>query len=352
MLDLTTEDQAKHKVMKMLFSAVFYGFTNCFIRKNMSNLNTPSFLRVAAKYLRRFSLLSVHKPLQALTLEKRSFLTHLEECIESVVVSQCVALSKKEAQTVLYILHRLLDHGVARKLIIHVQCPAILAWLLRERGPQHVPLELESVRSGTQASSAHSQAVENRDHPDVPAKLRRRDSACPSQEVIKSAKSCHMFPSCDGASAGPCPRGRVEQLEVSQCGPDCLTVLTAALPTFFCLRSLNLHSLCKSDGNSCWKEALLCTRDTHTHTLTHQHSCGFSLPSDVEQRGCDVRGPSAAAAVPEPPQLPGRPQHRRPALPGALGGAAGGQPQPSIRACGGPDRVGLPGLSSASWLAH
>lgn len=270
MLDLTTEDQAKHKVMKMLFSAVFYGFTNCFIRKNMSNLNTPSFLRVAAKYLRRFSLLSVHKPLQALTLEKRSFLTHLEECIESVVVSQCVALSKKEAQTVLYILHRLLDHGVARKLIIHVQCPAILAWLLHERGPQHVPLELESVRSGTQASSAHSQAVENRDHPDVPAKLRRQDSACPSQEVIKSAKSCHVFPSCDGAAAGPCPRGRVEQLEVSQCGPDCLTVLTAALPTFFCLRSLNLHSLCKSDGNACWKEALLCTRDTHTlaHTRT------------------------------------------------------------------------------------
>lgn len=238
--------------MKMLFSAVFYGFTNCFIRKNMSNLNTPSFLRVAAKYLRRFSLLSVHKPLQALTMEKRSFLTHLEECIDSIVVSQCVALSKKEAQIVLYILHRLLDHGVARKLIVHVQCPLILAWLLCERGPQHIHPQLETLRSSRQASSTHSQAVENQDRPDVPCKLQKLCSVSMTNLTLDPQVLCHMFPSCGGTSAGPCPRGRVEQLEVSQCRPDCLTVLTDALPTFFCLRSLNLHSFCKFDRKSCW----------------------------------------------------------------------------------------------------
>lgn len=242
--------------MKMLFSAVFYGFTNCFIRKNMSNLNTPSFLRAAAKYLRRFSLLSVHKSLQKLTMEKRSFLTHLEECIDSIVVSQCVALSKKEAHIVLYILHRLLDHGVARKLVIHAQCPVILAWLLHERGTRHIHPQMESLRSSVQASSTHSQSVEDQDHPDVPVKRSKLDP--PKEEVKTSSLTldpqllCHMFPSGDGASAGPCPRGRIEHLEVSQCRPDCLTVLTDALPTFFCLRSLNLHSFCKFDVNSCW----------------------------------------------------------------------------------------------------
>uniref|UniRef100_H3C1R2 Leucine-rich repeat-containing protein 41 n=1 Tax=Tetraodon nigroviridis TaxID=99883 RepID=H3C1R2_TETNG len=128
--DLSTEDQAKHKVLKILFGAVFYGFTNCFIRKNMWNLNTPSFLRLAATHLRRFSLLSVDKPLRALAAEKRSLLGHLEECIDTVLVSPCVSVSKKETQTVLYILHRLLDHGVARKLVVQAQCPVILAWLL------------------------------------------------------------------------------------------------------------------------------------------------------------------------------------------------------------------------------
>lgn len=237
--------------MKMLFSAVFYGFTNCFIRKNTSNLNTPSFLRAAAKYLRRFSLLSVHKPLQELTTEKRPFLTHLEECVDSIVVSQCVALSKKEAHIVLYILHRLLDHGAARRLVIHAQCPVILAWLLHERGTRHVHPQLGSLRSST-----HSPSVEDQDRPEVPVKLPKLD---PLKEQVKTASLtldpqllCHMFPSGDGASTGLCPRGRIEHLEVSQCRPDCLTVLADALPTFFCLRSLSLHSFCKFAVKSGW----------------------------------------------------------------------------------------------------
>lgn len=258
MIDLNTEEQAKHKVMKMLFSAVFYGFTNCFIKKNMSNLNTLSFLRVAAKYLRRFSVLSIHKPLQALMMEKRSFLHHLEEWIDSIVVSQCVALSKKETQTVLYILHRLLDHGAARKLVVHAQCPVILAWLLHQRGPQHINPELKTLMKNTKASSAHSstdppglrsRTVEAQDPPDVPCKLQRLESVCLKEEVTENAKLtvdpqvlCQVFTSCDGASAGPCPRGRVEHLEMSQCRPDCLAVLIQALPTFSCLRSLSLHS--------------------------------------------------------------------------------------------------------------
>lgn len=227
----------------------------------MANLNTLSFLKVAAKYLRRFSLLSIKEPLQALTMERRPFLTHLEECIDSVVVSQCVALSKKETQTVLYILHRLLDHGVAKKLLIHVQCPVILAWLLHERGPRYINPQLRSLMSSPEASGAQGSicqldlknpTVDNRDGPDIPCKLQKLDSESLKEEVTKNANLtldppalCQMFTPCDGPSAGPCPRGRVEHVEISQCRPDCLTVLTHALPTFFSLRSLNLHSFCK-----------------------------------------------------------------------------------------------------------
>lgn len=247
--------------MKMLFSAVFYGFTNCFIRKNVSNLNTPAFLRVAAKYLGRFSLLSVHKPLQALTMERRWFLRHLEECIDTVVVSQCVALSKRETQTVLYVLHRLLDHGAARKLIVHVQCPVIFAWLLRERGPQ-----------------LERRPVEDRDRAGVPTKLRKLDSASVKEEALALDPQllCHMFPCGGGAApAGACPRGRVEQLEVSQCRPDCLAVLTRALPSFSCLRSLSLHSVCTLGVKSSNRQ-----QRTHTHSNTE-----YRCPSLFQRHG-------------------------------------------------------------------
>lgn len=227
----------------------------------MWNLNTPSFLRLAATHLRRFSLLSVDKPLRALAAEKRSLLGHLEECIDTVLVSPCVSVSKKETQTVLYILHRLLDHGVARKLVVQAQCPVILAWLLRERGPQ----PLESLRSGTRASG---QAEETQD---LPAKRPKLGSGALSEEAPEAAQPaldpqrlCRLFPCGGGAPAGPCPRGRVEQLEVSQCGPDCLSVLSAALPTFSCLRSLGLHSFGASESRKVIRQ-----RVEHAHARAH-----------------------------------------------------------------------------------
>ncbi|XP_051233768.1 uncharacterized protein lrrc41 [Dicentrarchus labrax] len=266
-IDLHTEEEAKHEVMRMLFTIVFYGFTNNFVKRNIANLNTPSFLWAAAKCIRHFLLTtSLHKPLQSLTAEQRPLLNLLEKRIRSVGVSQSIDLSKRKTQTALYVLHRLLDHGVAKELVVHVQCPVVLAWLLHGRGSQYVNPELKNVMGSkkancvSQAASASadeascSSGVETRTSEDqddevTPCKQLKLDSVAVKGEESGKAKLtvdphilCQKFTPCDGPSVGACPWGQIHCLEIRQCGSDSLRVLNSALPTFFCLRSLTLHS--------------------------------------------------------------------------------------------------------------
>lgn len=276
-VDLHTEEEAKHEVMRMLFTLVFYGFTNNFIQRNMANLNTPSFLWAAAKCVKHFVLIaSSHKPLQSLTAEQQPLLSLLEKHVGSVGVSQPIDILKSKSQAALYVLHRLLDHGMAKEIVLHVQCPIVLAWLLHGRGSQYVNPELDnllnnkklSCNSQTASASAHSEscssspgtrASEDQDGEVIPCKRLKLDFVSVKKESGKANFTvdpqvlCQTFPACDGPSAEVCPWGQICCLEIRQCGADSLRVLTAALPTFFCLRSLTLHSICKF-ANCCSSE--------------------------------------------------------------------------------------------------
>ncbi|KAI3368669.1 hypothetical protein L3Q82_025397 [Scortum barcoo] len=265
-LDLHTEEEAKHEVMRSLFTLVFYGFTNNFVKKNIANLNNPSFLWAAAKCIRHFLLTAnTHKPLQSLTAEQWPLLNLLEKRITSVSVSQSIDLSNRKTQTGLYILHRLLDHGEAKEVIVHVQCPIMLAWLLHGRGSQYINPELKdlmhskkaSCTSQTASTSAdgascsrglETHASEDEDDQVTPCKRSKLDSVSVEEGSRKADLTvdpqvlCQTFTPCEGPSAGTCPWGQISCLEIRQCGSDSLRVLNSTLPTFFCLRSLTLHS--------------------------------------------------------------------------------------------------------------
>lgn len=270
--DFLTEEAAKHEVMRALFTVVFNGFTNTFVNRNITNLNTPSFLQAAAKCIKHFLLFTgMHKPLQSLTAEQRPLLNLLEHCIRSVGVSQSADLSKKKTQTALYVLHRLLDHGVAKELVVHVKCPLMLAWLLHGRGSQYVNRKLKKLMHSKRANRV-SQAVstsadeascspgletlDTQDDEATPCKRLRLDSVCVEEAgsgtdlTVDPQVICRAFTPCAGPPAEACPWGKIEHLEIRQCGSDSLTVLNSALLTFFCLRSLTLHSTCKS-ANQC-----------------------------------------------------------------------------------------------------
>ncbi|KAM7012317.1 uncharacterized protein lrrc41 [Tautogolabrus adspersus] len=270
---LHTEEEAKHEVMKWLFTFVFYGFTNPFVKRNITNLNTPSFLRAAAKCLTSFTLLgspASHKKLQWLTAEQRPLLNLFEKRMKTVkIVSNAMDLSKKSNQTVLYIFHRLADHGVADRVLVHSDCPMLLAWILYGRGTQYVSPELMNLMHTKKASRISqdtsvgeggascssglvSSASEDREDEATPCKRQKFSFVSSEKEEEEKSGSanvvvdpqilCQAFAPCDGPSVGTCPRGQIECLELNNCRSDSLRVLTAALPTFFCLRSLILHS--------------------------------------------------------------------------------------------------------------
>lgn len=223
-MDIHTEEEAKHEVMKGLFSPVLYGFKNDFIIKNASNLNTASFLRAAAKCIKHLVLINSYKPLKRLTCEQRLGLDLLEKHISSVSVSHTMDLSKPETQLALLVLHRLLDHGQARRVVIQARCPLTLSWILYRRGSQSVSCDVDSLTAAWGCDGGTS--------------CHAGEEQVPSCKRLKLGEGV-----CDGVSSAACPRGHIESLEVRQCQLDCFRVLSCALPSWSCLKSLTLHSL-------------------------------------------------------------------------------------------------------------
>ncbi|XP_071342829.1 uncharacterized protein lrrc41 isoform X2 [Trachinotus anak] len=262
--DFLTEEEAKNEAMRILFTLVFHGFRNHFVIRNSANLNTPSFMWAAAKCIKQF-LLITSLALQSLTAEQRPILNLLEKRIRSVGVPQSFELSRSCTQFALYVLHRLLDHGVAKEIVIQVDCPITLAWILHGRGSQYVNPDLKdlinskkescvshaaSASAGTPSCSPGLEARASGDEHDqvTPCKRSKLDSVSAEEESGKTNFTvdpqvlCQTFTPCDGPSAGACPWGQIDRLEIRHCGSDSLRVLNSALPTFFCLRSLTLHS--------------------------------------------------------------------------------------------------------------
>lgn len=245
--------------MRIIFTLVFYGYTSQFVQKNITHLNTPSFLLAAAKCIKYFLL---DTPVESLTSERRHLLKLLEKGIRTVCVSKCMDLSDRK--TDLYVLHRLLDHGVAKKVVIDVKCSLMLSWILLNRGSQFVSPELRSLMQRKMATcnlQAYSAIADrascglciktaaSEDHV-VPCKRLKLD--CVEEKEAGKANLdvdlkflCQTFAPREGPSAGACPWGQIECLEIRKCVSDTFTVLNNALPTCFFLRSLTLHSISK-----------------------------------------------------------------------------------------------------------
>lgn len=253
-VDLHTEEEAKNDVMRRLFTVVFYSVTNSFANI-ISDLKTSSFLRAAAKCINHFPL-STNLPLQNLTTEPQPLLNLLEKRIRSVSISPSLDLWKKNTQNALYVFHRLIDHGAAKELIVHTQSSIMLAWLLHARGSQYVnsklknlvfPENTSSAGGATCSSSRDIKTSDDREDQVPPCKRPKLESVSEGEsgKADLTGKPLLLCRGLDGVSGSACSFGQIERLEIRQCSSDILKVLISSLPTFFCLRSLTLHSNCK-----------------------------------------------------------------------------------------------------------
>lgn len=248
-IDIHTEEEAKHEVMKCLFPLVFYGFKNIYITRNSTNLNTPSFLWAAAKCIQHFLISTIlPNPLQSLITENWPLLNLFEERIRSVSFSHSLDLSQRKTQLGLYVFHRLFDHGKATKVTIHMQCPMVLAWLLHGRGSQYVDPKLKDLLDKEKAARALQAGSDDQATPCKRSKLDFKEEESGKEDInVDPQCLCRAFTPFQGLSAGACPWGQIHSLEIRKCGPESFNLLNAALPTFFCLHSLTLHSISKYD---------------------------------------------------------------------------------------------------------
>lgn len=236
--------------MTYLFPLVFYGFRNHYTPKNISDLEATPILMDAVKTIPDFLVCGrVWRGLQRLICERRALLDLMEKHVSAVRVTRCEKLSKETTQLVLYVLHRLLDHGAATTLVVDFKCPLLLAWLLQRRGCQPGDLVLNSRSSSRGSADGPSWSPEDQADLEVPCKRLKMDCRCGEEGEGGSRESdfsldlpvlCRTF--APSPPAGVCSRGRIECLEIRNVNPDSLEFLISALPTFYSLRSLTLHN--------------------------------------------------------------------------------------------------------------
>ncbi|KAL1022673.1 hypothetical protein UPYG_G00030820 [Umbra pygmaea] len=261
-----TEEEWREKIMNKLFNMAFYGLRFRGDAKYLLNVNFNALLLVMAKYIQ-------HLPVYRTSphcgfINQRAVLNILEKtvkCIKLEVNNQLRELPRD----FLYALHRLLDHGEAREIIIrHSPDPRLLAWILHGRGPQgtrhQCPMESnhEDMKPGEPTAETTGACVElEEEEPDkdgkeefedgTPSKRPRLNIASVKEQLEGATCQCQCMepkPLCQmfGPSASPsrlsCPKGQIHSLAMNYARDGILPVLFPLLPSWLCLRSLSLHS--------------------------------------------------------------------------------------------------------------
>ena len=249
--------------MDTCFQLMFYGFKYKGVAKQIFNVNITTLFLVMAKYIKRFYL-RPSQFLQTFAKEQRALLTILEGSVDIVDVKHHKDLLKTESQFALYVLHRLLDHGQAKELIIYGLDPAMLNWILQDRGSRHADQQLTSaprsilVANPTAAADniATCTYVDLENEEDVsPCKRPKLDDTFQErgaetlQSPVEPELLCQAFALYGSCLTGSCPRGQICSLQIRECGRSTLGVLVPFLPTWLCLRSLTIQSCCKYTGN-------------------------------------------------------------------------------------------------------
>lgn len=215
-IDVHTEVEAKRHVMERLFTRVLYGVSEDFIKENTSSLSSGSFLKAAARCMEHFVLMMSPVALRRLLCEQRTVLDVLEKNVSSVSVTRGLDPSKAHSSEALLVLHRLLDHGGVRTLVLHACSALTLAWLLHRRGSHFVSTDVKDLTGAWRCAD--------------------RDLQAPSCKRLRLEEEEEA-----GGSCVDCPRGHIQSLELRQCQPDCLRVLLTAVPSWSSLRTLTLH---------------------------------------------------------------------------------------------------------------
>lgn len=258
-----TEDEWRQKAMDRLFHLAFYGFRFRSDSKYLLDCDFNSLLLVMSKYIQRFWLRS-SKYLSTFTSEQRPVLSILERSVRCVEVEQHYTQVPSGPRCVLYVLHRLIDHGTAGDIVMRSPDPTLLAWILHGRR-SHSASQSSQMKDKPQCSTPNAgtaqaaksspvlkgeKSEDDKEHV-TPCKrprltspfLEKEQEVPPSQcQFMAPEHICQTFNLSAGPSGEYCPQGKIHSLKIMEFKGEVLPVLLPLLPTWLCLRSLSLSS--------------------------------------------------------------------------------------------------------------
>ena len=253
--------------MERLFYFTFFGY--CFRSdiKYLLKVNFNSMLLVMAKHVHRFCFHD-SRYLYSFISEQRPVLSVLEKSVRCIEVERDTQLISVAAQCMLYVLHRLIDHGAAGEVVMWNPDPILLGWMLHGRQSrstsQSCPVKKKAkgtplagnayaANSSSSSTSKWKESVEDDEEEDAIPCKRPRLTSLPLKkeseefrEYMAPEHLCQIFTPSAGPTRQVCPLGQIHSLEIKEFGDHILPVLLPLLSTWLCLRSLILSSRSES----------------------------------------------------------------------------------------------------------
>ncbi|KAG7488161.1 hypothetical protein MATL_G00032110 [Megalops atlanticus] len=286
---MTSADEWRQKCLERLFHMALFGHIKL-DRYYLSNLSRFSVLSLTAKHVQVLTLFGSAREICKLASDElRPVLATLEKHVRCIKLQDTSSLFKHGRAVMLYIFHRLLDHGSVRDLILtRSPDPRLLNWILQRTSrhqctvplPDHqhffkigerkipcmhattVSIDGRCPGSEPQTSAAISvgcscRAVDT-DMCRTPFKRPRLDAegkvgedettarSLPSQSLPWQGMDSECLlppfdPSCN-LEEEVCPEGEIHSLVLEIFKDEISRVVSPLLPSWLCLRSLHFHS--------------------------------------------------------------------------------------------------------------
>ncbi|XP_009300373.1 leucine-rich repeat-containing protein 41 isoform X2 [Danio rerio] len=196
----------------------------------LSNLSDSSVLSITVKHVKVLSLHTSTKNICRLASgDMQPFLSALEKGVTTLKLLESNS-PFKHGRKYLFILHRLLDHGSVRKVVLmrNPEDSCFLRWLIsRRRGPQ-ISVSTEGCGSAVDVFRSGADLEE-------PAAKRL------ALDEEKPEDLCGEF-SSSSSSSERCPEGQIHSLDFEVPNCEILNMVSHALPTWTCLHTLHVHS--------------------------------------------------------------------------------------------------------------
>ncbi|XP_072539052.1 leucine-rich repeat-containing protein 41 isoform X2 [Salminus brasiliensis] len=223
------EENWKQKCLESLFHMVL--FRKAQVQNILSNLSDYAVLSMSAKHVQVLSLtLAARGGCRLASEELGPILSVLEGRVRCLRLFDAVALLQHGNTDVLFVLHRLLDHGSVTEVVLKrtPDC-SLFSWITsRCRGPYWNDPQASATTDSRDASCNDDRWAE--EGPSAPK--------CPRLDLYRDDnKLCSKFsPSC--SINGRCGVGQIRSLDLEV---RSLATVSRLLSSWLCLQSLNLY---------------------------------------------------------------------------------------------------------------